>query len=176
MNTALTHRMHELEMEDRYETTLNAETALVPVVLRRAAAFAARLGARRVDELLIVVRELVENAIVHGSGSDASKMVRLSMRYAGGLFEVEVDDEGEGFEYESLDLRLPDDPFSLARRGLIIVHELSEELTFMGRGNRARAFVHAYEDPGRGERDYGVAAAADHKYGEESCISQMARN
>jgi anti-sigma regulatory factor (Ser/Thr protein kinase) len=168
--------MQELEMEDRYETTLNAEPALVPVVLRRAAAFAARLGARRVDELLIIVRELLENAIVHGSGSDPSKMVRLSIRFADGRFEIEVDDEGEGFEYESLDLSLPDDPFSLSRRGLIIVHELSEELSFMGRGNRARAFVHACEDPDHGARDYGVVAVADQKYGEEPCISQMARN
>jgi anti-sigma regulatory factor (Ser/Thr protein kinase) len=175
MNIALFAAMQELEMEDRYETTLNAEMSLVPIVLRRVAAFAVRLEARRIDELLIVVRELLENAIIHGSGSDASRMVRLFVRFVDGRFEVEVDDEGEGFDYESLDLRLPDDPFSLSRRGLIIAHELSEELSFVGRGNRARAFVHACEDPDRGERDLGVAAAVDQKYGEEPCTNQMAR-
>ncbi len=168
--------MQEIETKDRYEIALNAESALVPAILRRAESFAVRLGAKRVDELLIVVRELLENAIVHGCGSDAAKMVRLSIRRENDLFEVEVDDEGEGFDYESLDLRLPEDPFSLSRRGLIIVNELSEELVFTGRGNRARALVHAYEAPDRGDRTYGAAAAADQKYQEETCISQMARN
>jgi len=169
--------MQEIETEDRYEATLNAETALVSVILRRAASFARRLGATRVDELQIVVRELLANAIIHGCKSDSSKMVRLSISYAESRFEVEVDDEGEGFDYEALDLRLPDDPFSLSRRGLIIVHELAEGLVFLGRGNRARAFVHADEGPDRGESGYGAAGVAvDQKFREEPCISQMARN
>jgi anti-sigma regulatory factor (Ser/Thr protein kinase) len=167
--------MQEIETEDRYETALNAETSLIPTVLRRAASFALRHGARRIDELLIVIRELLANAIVHGCASDGTKMVRLSISYEDNRFEVEADDAGEGFDYESLDLRLPDDPITLSRRGLLIVHELSEELAFKGRGNRARAVVHADEDPDRRERGYG-AAAVDQKVREEPCISQMARN
>jgi len=169
--------MHEIETEDRYEATFNAESAFIPVVLRHVASFARRFESRRIDELLIVVRELASNAVIHGSKSDGTKMVRLSVSFQGDRFAVDVDDEGEGFDYGSLDLRLPDDPFSLSRRGLIIVHELAEELVFLGRGNRARAIVHSDEAPDRGERDYGVAAvAAGQKYQEESCISQMARN
>jgi anti-sigma regulatory factor (Ser/Thr protein kinase) len=169
--------VQEIETEDRYEATLNAEANLVPVLLRHSASFARRLGAKRVDELLIVVRELLANAIIHGCRSDNSKMVLLSVCFEDGRFSVEVDDEGEGFDYRSLDLRLPDDPFSLSRRGLIIVHELAEELVFTGRGNRVRAIVHADEAPDRGDGDYRVAsAAANQKYREEPCISQMARN
>ncbi len=169
--------MHEVETEERYEATFNAETAFIPVILRHAASFARRLDSQRIDELLIVVRELASNAIIHGSKSDGTKMVRLSITFEGDRFTVDVDDEGEGFDYESLDLRLPDDPFSLSRRGLIIVHELAEELVFLGQGNRARAIVHADDDQERGERDYGVAAVAvGQKYQEEACISLMARN
>jgi anti-sigma regulatory factor (Ser/Thr protein kinase) len=167
--------MLEIETENRYETTIPAETALIPMLLRRAASFALRHGAKRVDELLIVVRELLANAIIHGSKSDSSKMVRLSIAYEDSRFEVEVDDEGKGFDFEILDLRLPENPFSLSSRGLIVVHELSEGLVFSGRGNRARAFVHADEDPDHSGSDYN-AAAVDQKYGEETCTSQMARN
>lgn len=169
--------MHEIETEDRYEAVFNAETAFVPVILRHVSSFARRLDFRCIDELLIVVRELVSNAIVHGSKSDSTKMVRLAIGFEDDRFTVDVDDEGEGFDHWSLDLHLPDDPFSLTRRGLIIVNELSEELVFLGRGNRARAIVHSDDAPGRGERDYGVAAVAEgQKYQEEPCISQMARN
>jgi serine/threonine-protein kinase RsbW len=169
--------MHEIETDGKYEVILNAETALVSVILRHVASFAQSFAASRIDELLIVIRELLTNAIVHGSKSDGTKMVRLVVSFSDNRFKIEVDDEGEGFEHEALDLRLPDYPFSLSRRGLIIVHELTEELVFLGRGNRARAVVHAHEAPDRGEADYPiVVAAGDQNHREEQCTNQMARN
>lgn len=168
--------MHELETEQRYETVMNAETALISVILRRAASFAQKCAASRIDELLIVVRELLTNAIVHGSKSDGTKMVRLVLSFFDNRFIVEVDDEGEGFEYEALDLRLPDYPFSLSKRGLIIVHELTEELVFIGRGNRVHAVVHAHEAPDRGDEYFSIVAAGDQNHREEQCTNQMARN
>ena len=66
-------------------------------------------------------------------------LIRVAQR--GGRFEVQVDDEGEGFDFESLVSDLPENPQSLTKRGLVLVHELSEELRFERGGCRVRAIV-----------------------------------
>jgi anti-sigma regulatory factor (Ser/Thr protein kinase) len=135
--------MDESESEDSLYLTVVSERERVPLILERVAQFARRQGFWDSDGLLLVVRELLMNAITHGNKSIPSKvaLVRIARRYR--AFEVQVDDEGEGFDYESLVLGLPEDPQFLAKRGLVLVHELSEELAFERGGSRVRAIVDA---------------------------------
>ena len=167
--------MDESESDDSLYLTVISETERVPVILERVAQFARRQGVMDSDGLLLVVRELLMNAIIHGNGSDRSRMALIRVAHRGSLFEVQVDDEGEGFDHESLVLGLPDDPQTLTRRGLVLAHELSEELSFERGGSRVRAMV----APGgrRPDSDRGQFGFAGEKSNrEDTCTSPMAKS
>jgi anti-sigma regulatory factor (Ser/Thr protein kinase) len=78
--------------------------------------FAEELGANRVGELLLVVSELVANAVVHGRGA-----ITLKLRFDRDRVYGEVVDQGSGFEREVRE-RGPDE---INGRGLMIVDALS---------------------------------------------------
>jgi anti-sigma regulatory factor (Ser/Thr protein kinase) len=168
------------ESEDSLYLSVVSATDRVPIVLERVAQFARRQGVSDSDGLLLVVRELLDNAIVHGNESNPARMALVRVARRGAFFEVQVDDEGEGFDYESLILGLPEDPQTLTQRGLVLAHELSEELSFERGGSRVRAIV----DPGGknfdSDRDpVGFSPegyAGEKSIREEICISPMAKS
>jgi anti-sigma regulatory factor (Ser/Thr protein kinase) len=167
--------MDESESEDSLYLTVISEAERVPLVLERVSQFTRRLGFGNSDELLLVVRELIMNAIVHGNRSIRSRIALIRIARRGRFFEIQVDDEGEGFDFDSLVLGLPDDPQSLAKRGLVLVHELSEALVFERGGSRVRAIV----DPEgkRSEGDRGSLSFIDGKDNrEEPCTSPMGKS
>jgi anti-sigma regulatory factor (Ser/Thr protein kinase) len=167
--------MDESESNDSLYLTVVSETAHIPVIMERIARFARRQGVLDSDVLLLVVRELLMNAIVHGNESKSSRMALIRVTRRGSLFEIQVDDEGEGFDYESLVLDLPDDPQTLMKRGLVLVHELSKELSFERGGSRVRAMVSPSgrdSDSDRGR--FGYAGKQNSR--EEACTSPMAKS
>jgi anti-sigma regulatory factor (Ser/Thr protein kinase) len=167
--------MDESESEDSLYLTVDSETGKVPLVLERVARFTRRQGIWDSDALLLIVRELLMNAIIHGNESSPSRMVLARVAKRGELYEVQVDDEGEGFDYESLVLGLPDNPQTLNGRGLVLVYALSEQLVFERGGRRVRAIVHP---DGRRHvavrEDYLFAEAKKER--EASCTSPMAKS
>jgi len=64
---------------------------------------------------------------------------------AGGQLTIEIEDSGEGFDWHSQPMELPE---AAHGRGLSLVRGLCESLTFEGRGNKACA-VYAWGDPGQ---------------------------
>jgi anti-sigma regulatory factor (Ser/Thr protein kinase) len=78
--------------------------------------FGEPLGRDRVGELLLVVSELVTNAVLHGRGA-----ITLKLRVDGDGIYGEVVDQGGGFEREVRE-RGPDE---FNGRGLMIVDALS---------------------------------------------------
>jgi anti-sigma regulatory factor (Ser/Thr protein kinase) len=167
--------MDESESEDSLYLTVVSETERVPLILERVAVFARRQGFSNSDGLLLVVRELLMNAIRHGNESVRSKLALVRIAQRGGRFEVQVDDEGRGFDYESLVLGLPDDPQSLAKRGLVLVHELSEELVFEHGGSRVRAIV-CTEGKRPAPDHETISFLRERNNREESCTSPMAKS
>jgi anti-sigma regulatory factor (Ser/Thr protein kinase) len=169
--------MDESESEDSLYLTVGSETESVPLVLERVAQFTRRQGIWASDTLLLVVRELLMNAIVHGNESRPSRIALVRIAKRGGLYEVQVDDEGEGFDYDSLELGLPEDPHTLngRGRGLLLVHALSERLIFERGGRRVRAIVHP-----DGKRPISAREGyifAESKNGREaSCTSPMGKS
>jgi anti-sigma regulatory factor (Ser/Thr protein kinase) len=145
--------MDESESEDSLYLTVISETERVPLVMERVAQFMRRQGYGNSDEVLLVVRELIMNAIVHGNHAIRSRIALIRVARRGKFFEVQVEDEGKGFDYDSLVLGLPDDPQSLAKRGLVLVHELSEELAFEHGGSRVRAIVDPEGKRSEGDRN-----------------------
>jgi serine/threonine-protein kinase RsbW len=167
--------MDESESDDSLYLTVVSETGRVPAILERVGRFARRHGAWDTDGLLLVVRELLVNAIVHGNRSEMARVALIRVALRGRLFEVQVEDEGDGFDYESLVLGLPEDPQSLTKRGLVLVHELSEELIFERGGSRVKAIVMPdgrRSVPGRDSYDF----VGGRNNREESCTSPMAKS
>ena len=129
---------------DSMYLTVVSETERVAVILEHLSSYARLQGLGDSNGLLLVVRELVMNAIVHGNGSNPSRVALIRVTPRAGYFEVQVDDEGRGFDFASLILVLPDDPQTLSGRGLVLVHELSRDLKFERGG--ARVMTNVYPD------------------------------
>ena len=167
--------MDESESVDSLYLAVVSDTARVPVVLDRIREFVRRQGCGESDALLLVVRELLMNAIVHGNESDPTRVALVRVGRRGALFEVQVDDEGSGFDYESLALGLPEEPRFIQRRGLVLAHELSRELAFERGGSRVRALVDPEADSPDSHRA-GETYAGGMSNREEPCTSPMAKS
>ncbi len=84
----------------------------------------------------VAVLQAVENAIVHGNGSDEKKHVSLTMGTCRGGIFVEVADEGQGFDYTRYG-DLPADGQSEGE-GIFVMHQLADRLTFEEGGRKVR--------------------------------------
>ncbi len=85
--------------------------------------------------LLIVARELLKNAVVHGNRNDPCKTVYCRLeRVDEERYEIEVEDEGGGFDRAAA---------QQARHGYTLIHTLASALRFNEQGNRITACMDA---------------------------------
>lgn len=84
----------------------------------------------------VAALQAVENAIVHGNGSDATKEVVVKCGTCRGGIYVEVTDQGEGFDFG----RYGDLPMgeSEAGEGIFVMKSLANKMTFSEGGRRVR--------------------------------------
>jgi serine/threonine-protein kinase RsbW len=85
--------------------------------------------------IMIAVTEAVNNAIKHGSHSDSSRNVNLSLLVDGTTLKFRVEDQGPGFDY----MHLPDptSPENLEKpggRGIFLMKHLADEVLFLDGG------------------------------------------
>lgn len=81
----------------------------------------------------VAALQAVENAIVHGNGSDSTKSVTISLGTCGGGVFVEVSDEGHGFDYSrygSID--------ETSGQGIFIMKSLADRMSFSESGRKVR--------------------------------------
>ena len=94
----------------------------------------------------VAALQAVENAIVHGNRSDASKEVTVTCGNCRGGIYVEVSDQGEGFNFG----RYGDLPTgeSDAGEGIFVMKSLADQMTFSEGGRRVRLeFIVSGIDP-----------------------------
>ncbi len=85
--------------------------------------------------ILLSLTEAFENAIFHGNGSDASKIVSISFesRPKGLLFQVQ--DEGKGFDYQNVpDATDVEGNPDKKGSGLFMIRALADEVNFIDKG------------------------------------------
>ncbi len=86
--------------------------------------------------LRVALSEALANAIIYGNGSDPTKQVDVRVAVQEQAVEVWVDDEGEGFDPNSVpDPTLPDRVDLPNGRGLFLIKKLVDEVSFNDRGN-----------------------------------------
>ncbi len=127
--------------------TLGSDLAHVHRVVRQSEDFARQWGVDDYMSISIVMKELLENAIVHGNGNIPSRTVKCHLeRTCDGHFRIVVEDEGNGFDFASLDTSLPDDPRNIRNRGYVLIRSICNALEFNERGNQVTALIHASEN------------------------------
>jgi len=56
-------------------------------------------------------------------------------------FKMVVEDEGEGFDYQDIQLSMPDDPNQIRNRGLSLANAFSDQLEFNEKGNLITSYI-----------------------------------
>ena len=97
--------------------------------------------------LLVVARELLKNAVVHGNRNDPEKTVTLRVeRLSEGRYSIEAEDDGAGFDVAAVCPRTGD---ANARAsggrpsGFALIRTLADCVDFGETGNRITAYVDA---------------------------------
>jgi len=81
--------------------------------------------------LMIAVTEILINAIVHGNKENHKKKVRISVEYNDAQMKVIINDEGKGFEIETLpDPTLDEYLLDVHGRGIFIAKSMVDEFEY----------------------------------------------
>ncbi|SPF55399.1 Anti-sigma-factor antagonist (fragment) [Candidatus Sulfopaludibacter sp. SbA4] len=82
----------------------------------------------------LLLREALNNAVVHGCGGDASRQVRCAVRWRAGRLSITVADDGEGFDWRrARNHQAP--AVSSTGRGMEIFRVYATRVRFNRKGN-----------------------------------------
>lgn len=86
--------------------------------------------------IMIAATESVANAIEHGNNKDENKNVLFEIEYKPNKLSITVCDEGKGYDYNNLpDPTLPENLLKTGGRGIFLMKQLSDKLTFDKNGS-----------------------------------------
>lgn len=81
--------------------------------------------------LVMSVREAVINAILHGNREDSTKRVLVEVDLEGPDFVVRIEDEGEGFDPDSLpDPTAPENLLRPSGRGIFMMRQFADSIEY----------------------------------------------
>ena len=105
--------------------------------------------------LQFVVHEALTNAVVHGNGTDPSKPVTATCRFEPHQVTVIVEDEGNGFDPDSVpDPTTDSNILRESGRGVFLMRSYADECRFENGGRRV-VLVERYDLPHDGPPDTG---------------------
>jgi len=90
-------------------------------------------------KILISTVEAVNNAIIHGNKGKKEKLVKIKFTADGNMFDVTVEDEGDGFEFDNIPD--PTDPANIENlhgRGVFLMRSLADKIEFNDSGNEVK--------------------------------------
>ncbi len=94
-------------------------------------------------DIRLCVEEVLRNAIVHGNKSRKGANVTVTYSIRPGSLEVEVADEGIGFDPGNLpDPTAEENLMKNSGRGILIIRKLMDRVEFRGPGNIVRMVKH----------------------------------
>ncbi|MBT8219147.1 MAG: ATP-binding protein [Bacteroidia bacterium] len=93
--------------------------------------------------ILISLTEAVNNAIIHGNKNDKNKCVKLKITQESTKLAFSVSDEGTGFDHTKLpDPTLPENLLKLSGRGVFLIHQLCDAVTYQDQGRTVEMHFH----------------------------------
>jgi serine/threonine-protein kinase RsbW len=95
------------------------------------------LSEENYGNILLSLSEAINNAIVHGNKMDKNKFVTVSYRILPDTIEISVEDQGQGFDPNSIpDPTAPENIERETGRGIFIIKNLSDEVIFEKNGRK----------------------------------------
>jgi len=89
------------------------------------------------SNLFVALDEAFVNAVKHGNKFDATKLVRISAEVSTKEARFTIEDEGEGFNIAEIpDPTDMENLFKASGRGVLIIHNVMDEVRYNERGNR----------------------------------------
>ncbi len=118
----------------RLNIYLNADVKKIDDVCKEVRHFLTGMNVVKDFDIILLIREALINAIVHGSGNDTKKRVQCEMWFEGFELIVKISDQGPGFDWrkqaqEEVDLS------STSGRGLPIMNLYATRVEYNERGN-----------------------------------------
>jgi serine/threonine-protein kinase RsbW len=93
----------------------------------------------------LMLREALNNAVVHGNHQDPAKSVRVEVFCGRRWITLRVRDQGRGFDWKSQELHRPRETATCGR-GLSIYHLFAERVKFNAAGNEIALWRSRKED------------------------------
>jgi serine/threonine-protein kinase RsbW len=89
------------------------------------------------SNLFVALDEAFVNAVKHGNKFNAQKLVRITAELSNKEATFTVEDEGEGFDINSIPDPLdPENLFKTSGRGVLFIYNIMDEVKYNERGNR----------------------------------------
>ncbi len=89
------------------------------------------------SHLFIALDEAFVNAVKHGNKFNCEKNVRIAAEISKREARFTFEDEGEGFDVAAIpDPRDPENLFKTSGRGVLLIHNIMDEVHYNKRGNR----------------------------------------
>ncbi len=120
-------------MNKTYELKLKSHLGEVRRVERFVKKMAAEQGfaASRLHDIMLVITEATNNAILHGNKLNGNKLAWLRCQICGDELYVEVQDEGEGFDPTALPNPLDEENLlKPSGRGVFLMKQLAEDVHY----------------------------------------------
>jgi len=98
------------------------------------------LNESQVFAVCLSTREGLTNAIKHGHHSDSSKIIHYALTLKRDKLFIEIEDQGEGFDWKTICKKTPNPELDHGR-GLTIIREYSSEYTYNKKGNKLKITI-----------------------------------
>ncbi len=130
------------EEENRITFIISSELRLVDRIVLEAREFLKEFDVNGDSDFKLALREILNNAIEHGNKNNTDKKVTLTINHLDSKrFLMDVLDEGDGFDYNTLELSLSQDPKQVRSRGFSLINTCCDEIAFNEKGNKITAYV-----------------------------------
>ncbi len=147
--------------KDSIELRLPSELRYLGVVDAVVQSFVAEFDLQTddVNSISTATIEAASNAMEHANQFDHGKQVIVRIRGQGNVIEVEVEDEGAGFDHYPYERELgPEDLLKLRGRGIFIMRSFMDEVRFMKvEGSGMRVYLRKVGTTDAEETDSGDA-------------------
>ena len=126
-------------LREHIEFELPSAISLMHIVLEYLMKRVEKLGVVKSEQsnLFVALDEAFVNAVKHGNKFDAKKLVRITAEVSAGEARFTIEDEGEGFDVNSIPDPLdPSNLFKTSGRGVLFIYNIMDEVKYNERGNR----------------------------------------
>jgi serine/threonine-protein kinase RsbW len=127
------------ELHEYIEFELPSALSLMHIVLDYLMKRVEKLGVVSPEQsnLFVALDEAFVNAVKHGNKFDTQKLVRISAEVSKKEARFTIEDEGEGFDVNSIPDPLdPQNLFKTSGRGVLFIYNIMDEVKYNDRGNR----------------------------------------